>query len=447
MPWLNPVTALVVPWTTVMLIASIPGALNPSLTDELWAMVFVGFLASAAGSLIGWVVSSSRVTAMRPKPAVRTRRVLKMHLGLSAALGGYGVMQAIDAWPVLQRLGGVQAIFSSSAALGNEYKYQYAQDRLATTNAALDGSSFITGSLGYLLFLGHVSLFTGAILWKSGMRGIASIPLILAAAYSLFSLQRTSFFMCLLIFATTALYAKSITQRPIGTVSRLSSGGRNRGRLAALLIAGGVMIPVLLYPIQQRNNATHNSTGFESLAQYLISSLAGLNQRINTDFRIATPPAEISGAVAPSEGLGAYTFTGLYGLLKRSGLDVPVAPHSLDYYSSEIFGVPFATNTGTSYLDFYLDFGWPGVIFMPFLLGFIASVALRKFLSGSVAALPVLVILIVSIIWSFFVNALLGDFRYLYLTIIASVALPWILYGSKSQRIFSHQQELASFRR
>lgn len=428
MPWLNPVTALVVPWVSVMLIASIPGALNPSLTSDLWSIVFIGFLASAAGSLAGWILSASWHNVRRATPDILIKRVLRIHYALSLALGGYGVMQAVDAWPVLQRLGGVQSIFSASAALGNEYKYQYAQDRLAMTSTALDGSSFVTGSLGYLLFLGHISLFTGAILWRSGRRAVASLPLILAAAYSLFSLQRTSFFMCLLIFATTALYAKTFVRKPVGESSDLSAR-RNRGRLAAMVIGGAVMVPVLLYPIQQRNNATHNSTGLESLAQYLISSIAGLNQRIDPGFRIATPPAEISGAVAPSEGLGAYTFTGLFGLLRRSGLPVPVAPHALDYYSSEIFGTPFATNTGTSYLDFYLDFGWAGVILMPFLMGFIASMALRSFLAGNVAALPTLVILMVSIVWSFFVNALLGDFRYLYLTVIASFGLPWILFG------------------
>lgn len=442
MPWLNPVTALVVPWVTVMLIASIPGALNPSLTGELWAIVFIGFLASAVGSLIGWILSSSWNSAKRPTPDIRIDRVLRIHLALSLALGGYGVMQAVDAWPVLQRLGGVQSIFSASAAMGNEYKYQYAQDRLAMTSTALDSSSFLNGSLGYLLFLGHIALFTGAVLWRSGRRAIASIPLILAAAYSLFSLQRTSFFMCLLIFATTALYVRTIVQRPIGTGNSESTKKRGRGRLAATVIGGAVMVPVLLYPIQQRNNATHNSTGLESVAQYLLSSIAGLNQRIDPGFRIGTPPAEISGAVAPSEGLGAYSFTGLFGLLKRSGLPVPVAPHALDYYSSEIFGTPFATNTGTSYLDFYLDFGWAGVILMPFVMGFIASLALRRFLAGSVAALPTLVILIVSIIWSFFVNALLGDFRYLYLTVIASFGLPWILYGPKALRNRSGQQTI-----
>jgi oligosaccharide repeat unit polymerase len=392
-------------------------------------MVFIGFMASSVGSILGWALSKSWIQTERQFMAVDRRRVLKVHNWLSVALAVYGVMQASDAWPILQRLGGIQAIFASEAALGNEYKYQYAQDRLQLTSSALDGSSFLSGSLGYVLFLGHISLFTGAILWRNGNRIAASIPLIISAAYSLFSLQRTSFFMCLLIFAASVIYAKQLPG-----VKSVKDKKKRKGRLAALVIGGAVMLPVLLYPIQQRNNATQNSTGFESLAQYLVASVAGLNQRIAPGFRIPTPPAEISGATAPTEGLGAYTFTGLFGLLNRAGLPVPVAPHAFDYYSTEIFGTQFSTNTGTAYLDFYLDFGFTGIIFMPFIIGFCAAVALRKFTAGSVAALPLLVILLVSIAWSFFVNALLGDFRYLYMAVIASVSLPWILYGSKRAR-------------
>lgn len=428
MPWLNPITALVGPWLTVMLLASLPGALTPALTPGLWTLMLTGFMGTAVGALFGWFVGDTREIGSLVRPKVEIVRVARFHKILSAGLAVYGIVQAIDAWPILQRLGGVQAIFSPSAALGNEYKYQYSQDRLETTSAALDGSTFLTGSLGYILFLGHISLFTGAVLWRSGRRVLASVPLVVAAGYSLFSLQRTSFFMCFLIFATTVVYTKTL-QVERGVVSPKKKTNRGSGRLAAVIVGCVLLVPVLLYPIQQRNNATQNSTGLQSLAQYLLSSIAGLNQRIDPNFRIAAPPAEISGAVAPQEGWGAYSFTGLYTLLKRAGVPVPVAPHAFDYYSAEIFGLPFSTNTGTSFLNFYLDFGWVGVAIMPFTMGLLASVALRHFLRGKIAALPYLVVLIVSIIWSFFVNALFGDFRYLYLTIIASIVLPSILYG------------------
>lgn len=441
MPWLNPITALVFPWGTVMVLASLPGALNPGLSSALWTMVMVGFVAIAAGSLTGWIIVGKTPASRKSQEEVQTTRVGFFHKILTVVLAGYAVVQGVDAWPVLQRLGGIQAIFSSSSALGNEYKYQYSQDRLATTSSALDSASFVTGTLGYILFLGHLSLFTGAILWRSGRRLLASIPLILAAGYSLFSLQRTSFFMCFLIFVVTYIYSRRLD---IGVVQKRASS-RTTGKLAALVFAGVVLIPVLLYPIQQRNNTSHNSTGLESLAQYLLSSVAGLNARINSDLAIAAPPAQLSGEVAPTEGLGAYTFTGLFALMKRLGLPVPVAPHSLDYYSVEIFGAPFTTNTGTSFLDFYLDYGWTGVVMMSFILGLIAALSLRLFLGGTISALPISVMLIVSIFWSFFVNALMGDFRYSYMTFLASFLIRWILYGHRNHQV-SFQSKAVSAR-
>ncbi|MDQ0212054.1 O-antigen polymerase [Arthrobacter bambusae] len=431
MPWLNPITALVAPWLTVMLLASIPGAMNPEPSLGLWTMVLTGFVATAVGALGGWLIAQRQVpTIPHQKRPLDIRRIIVSHWILTIALAVYGVIQAADAWPLLQRLGGVQAIFSASAALGNEYKYEYSQSRLETTSAALDGGGFASGAFGYILFLGHIALFTGAILWRSNRRILASLPLIISAAYSLFSLQRTSFFMCFLIFGATVIYAKRLETSP--EQGSLTNDPRRLKRARAYILGFLVLIPVLLYPVQQRNNSTHNSTGLESLAQYLISSVAGLNARIDSNFDIATPPAEVTGALAPSPGLGAYTFTGLFTLLKRIGLPVPVAPHALDYYSVEIFGTPFSTNTGTSLVDFYLDFGWAGLIFIPLVIGLVASICLRRFISGRVSALPLLVILMVSIFWSFFVNALLGDFRYLYMAIVASPILPWIFYGRRT---------------
>ncbi|NUT71230.1 O-antigen polymerase [Pseudarthrobacter sp. C4D7] len=434
MPFVNPITALVFPWLTVMVLASIPGAIEPRLSSELWAIVLAGFSSIAVGSITGWLVlgEKPRTRLQNAKP-IQLNRLAFVHKILSFVLGIYGVLQAVDAWPVLQSLGGVKAIFSASSGLGNEYKYQYSQVRLETTSSALDSASFLSSSLGYVLFLGHISLFTGAILWRSGKRFIASLPLIFAGAYSLFSLQRTSFFMCFLIFVVSYIFSKNM----VTTSSYRSSqefSRKNRGKVMTAIIGGLVVIPVLLYPIQQRNNTSHNSTGLESLAQYLLSSVAGLNARIFSDSSIAVPPAEITGQVAPSPGYGSYTFTGLYTILNRLRLPVPVAPHSLDYYSVDIFGIPFTTNTGTSFLDFFLDFGWAGLILMSFLLGFFAALSLRLYSLGAVSALPILAMLIVSIFWSFFVNALMGDFRYTYMALCAAVFFRWIIYGNAESR-------------
>lgn len=112
MPWLNPITALVAPWLTVMLLASIPGTLNPLLSAGLWAMVLTGFTATAVGSLTGWFVSDTRRLGTN---------ALQQNLIAAIALRAFALGR-VSALPVLVML--IVWSFFVNAILG-DFRYLY----------------------------------------------------------------------------------------------------------------------------------------------------------------------------------------------------------------------------------------------------------------------------------------------------------------------------------
>ncbi|MCW2135345.1 oligosaccharide repeat unit polymerase [Arthrobacter sp. VKM Ac-2550] len=397
-------------------------------------MITTGVASIAIGAIIGWVVPFVSASPTKPLPKIDLIRVARVHWLSNGILVFYSLLQVLDAWPVIQQLGGLSAVFSPSGLLGNEFKHQYDQYRVEVVQEGFSTGSIVTGILGYVLFLGHFSIYTGAVLWSAGKRLAAVVPLLISASYSLLSLQRTSFVMCVLLFVIAAYFIgrhyKILNGRPSNTTTRKRP---KKSRIA--VIVGGVMcLPVLLVPLQLRNASSNNSTGFQSLMEYLIASVAGLNARMGSGFSLSTPPAEVIGEVAPYPGYGSYTFTGLSGLLNRLGLPVPIAPHSLDYMSVKIYGHEFTTNTGTSFLDFYLDFGWAGVVALSMILGFLASLAIRNVTRGNLGWIPAASFLVTTLVWSFFVNALLGDFRYIYFTFLSIYLLPKILYSRRNPR-------------
>lgn len=424
MPTVNPVSLLLVPWLIVLLVASIPGVLGNQISLATWAIVLLGIGSVACGGLAGWLVPvrTGRHESIALTPAFSSR-LMRCHLSLTVSLFIYGIMQAAAAWPLVRQLGGLSVVFSASGDAGGEFKHQYSQERINAVQSSFDSGSIVSGLLGYILFLGHISLFTGAILWLFNRRLIAILPLLAAAGYSLFTLQRTSFFMCAILYII-AIYVLKKSQLFAGISHRTRKNSSLLGGITATALA----LMVLLYPLQQRNAGTSNSTGLISIGQYVVASIAGLNARIDVnDYSVRLPQSDATGTVSPLPGYGSYTFGGLFGILKRLGVPVPTAPHALDYYWVRIFDQSFTTNTGSSFLDFYLDFGVVGIIVLSALLGLFASACLKLALKKNIWAIPLSAFFAVSITWSFFVNALLGDFRYIYMIVVASFFLAWLI--------------------
>lgn len=426
LPAINAVLAFTIPWSVVLLIADFPGVLGDPLTGGTWAMVWVAWLALTVGVVAGWFSVLRVAPPFGPMNArvVDPTRLLRLHVVCSIALVGYLLLQSGWIVPVLSAQGGLDAILNGGGS-ALKRAYMLATAEVAQTNFGPLGLA--AAALGYLLFFGNVSLFTGVLLWRAGRYVLAVIPLVLAAFYSLVTLQRTSFVMATLVMVACWAVIRSLPF-DFGSLARVGPAPSRRRSIAALAGVGAIGVVTVLYPLIVRNTNTANPVGLESVANYLLSGVSGLNARLLENPQWSPPEIAGTDVVAASPGFGAYTFTGLFNILSRLGLPVPYAPHSLDYYDVVIFGRPTTTNVGTFLVEFYLDFGWLGIVLIPLAVGLIAGLAQKKVTrSASLLFLPPLAWALVVLIWSFFTSSLLGDFRYIALCGLGGIVLNWIM--------------------
>lgn len=420
LPRLNGISAFVVMWVPVLGLLT----LTQRLSDLTWTMIWVSFIAVSAGTLLGWFTGPAR-----PSPTVASRFNFNLSLGqfrrfhwiFVAALVAYGILQVYNMLPLVQQLGGWGVVLSSA---GGDFKNAQMSSRAEITAGQFDTQSALLGAVGYVLFLGNLSLFTGAILWRAGgSKFVATIPLLIAAGYSLLSLQRTSFVMSLLIFAFSILLLRGTRTTLVLHAPDLPRANKRARNPLAILVLSFVGATAVLVPLQLRNAGTRNATGFDSLVQYLVAGVAGLDARNRVDALTSPVIGDGGTTIGASPGFGSYTFTGLFAILSRLGFEVPRAPHALDYYIVQFNGDSYATNIATSIGDFFMDFGWPGIVFGFFTLGVVSAVLSRAFVSGSISFLPFTSLVLVTIAWSFFVNALPGDIRYFILGIAGTFLL------------------------
>ena len=277
----------------------------------------------------------------------------------------------------------------------------------------MQAGAAIQGLFGYALFMGNVSIFTGAALWAMRRRLLAILPLIVSALYSIVTLQRTTFVIAILLFACAAISFSRLLGVNHPYLKRSS-----RTPYLVLGIMGVVGYFAILFPLQVRNRGTDNSSGWESIGSYFLSGIGGLNSR------------ELGGATGSSPALlstdgvfpGSYTFTSLAKLFRRLGLDLDVPPDMFDYITIRIGSVPFTSNTGTGLLQFWLDFGFYGVFGFPFVLGFVATVLQKRVAyRGAVGAVPFFCVSLVTVGWCFYGNTMLNDVRYFWMAALASL--------------------------
>jgi hypothetical protein len=121
---------------------------------------------------------------------------------------------------------------------------------------------------------------------------------------------------------------------------------------------------------------------------------------------------------------GSNTFTSVFSILQRFDLPVDTAPSFLDYGYINVLGTDLATNVGTLFFDFWLDFGLSGVFFMVFGLALLGTLAQRLVWQGRVAAVPAFSFAMTTIFWSFFGNSTLGNYQYIVITVASMFIIP-----------------------
>ncbi|CEH02879.1 Protein of unknown function [Propionibacterium freudenreichii] len=406
-------------WLVVLVVASIPGALNPSLLGQTKHIVF-GAAVCCLGFAVGWILFSSKEEnspiLISPLALRRTHIVLLALLCAGTALEVHGL------YPVVQQLGGFTALWAGGGG-GADFRLLALSERQAELAG---GTNLVSGLMTYVTAPGLLAPVTGALMWKQRRFFLAVLPLVIVAIRAVVILERTSFMRSLLLFLLLLGLLTSTKVIFVGEELRPhQKPKRNLSRVLVIGTAAAAAAAALLLPLLARNSGTTRSTGWASLGQYILSSIGGLNFRIaeGTAFLPGRDPFTSQAGAYP--GFGAYTFSGTFSVLRRLGLPVPYAPQTVDYSTIYIFNQPFSTNTWTMLRDLHMDFGPIGGYIAYFSLFLLAGLAGRAVISGRQRFLAVYAILGGTLVWSFLADGMLGSLRYLF----AMVCSIWIFQG------------------
>lgn len=430
MPKVNGISVFSSVWAILALVAD-AGYLQPTMVPQTWAMLWIALVATVVGTICGWFSAGTPEVDARAGDSIERSTLLTVHGVCLTVFAAYWAIQIAALLPLVLALGGWEAVFSTSGngfrSAGIEASVAHAQEGFGSGSGSLPAAL-----LGYLLYLvGGASIFTGSLLWQAGNRVLAVAPLVLAAAYSLLTLQRTTVVILTFVFVVSVLAQRwsGVTVRTSQATASPPHASRTSKRTGFIWTAVGavVLLLALLIPIQARNQGTTKAVGLESLMQYVFAGISGLNSRnvYNPDWH---PPAgTIPGSLDASYGWGAYTFTAIFSILHRLGIPVPVTPPNLDYYPVAIGGSESISNVGTLLTDAFLDAGWWGVALIPLVLGIIAGASQRRIIGHQgVAFIPLTAYVLTMILWSFFVAGL-GDLRLMLLCLVAGPALQRML--------------------
>jgi oligosaccharide repeat unit polymerase len=380
--------------------------MNP-LSLGTWSLVCLASAGFFIGCYGGWLVGVDRVgsafggVGRPPVLSYRLERVVTAQWVGIALLVGYCALQIHSVLPILRSVGGISAVLGGTG--GSAYRHALLSSSLAASQTDFSSGSLVTGLLGYVLFLGTLTLFWGAYLFLLGKRALGLLPLALFAILSLVTLQRYSFVYSLLLFGISIAYYRPLLGRP----------PLWKGNYLIYIGISAVLVLIVVLPLELRGPGISNLTPVQSVAGYYVSGVGALNQRLESDPEWKQRPIADLTQPAPDPGDGAYTFRGLASLLQRFGVPVQVPPADLDYTVVSIFGHPFESNVYTDIAYFRLDFGEPGVFFLSGFLGFLGmwsycAVWFRR----RTDVLPFAVLLSTTILMSFFGLTLVRDVRY-----------------------------------
>jgi oligosaccharide repeat unit polymerase len=315
-------------------------------------------------------------------------------------------VQIYEILPTLRAVGGLHAVFGGTSS-GIEFRRDLQQQASDAAATQFSGGSALLGALGYVLFLGTISLFMGARYVRTGriVRGL--LPLILMAAYSVLTVQRFTFVYSLVLFTFAYYYYAGSARRRERRASR-------RAWLAAGALV--VLLPAIVYiPLKARQPGTTPAVAVQSALSYYVDGLGSLNVRERGDPRAGSFP----------RGYGAWSFFGVASIASRVGAPVYLPPNTLPFVNPRTRGIG-SSNVYTFLVYFLDDFGTAGVIVIPMLLGALTSLLHYQVrLRARSSLIPAASILSTTVVMSFFGFSLIRDIRYPVLAVASIFVLRW----------------------
>lgn len=427
--WVNPITVLSGSWAVVSIAYFTAGASIYPLQSQVATLVILGTASIALGAGVSSLLFRSKTDqSLNARPAFYfsfdEKRIIRWHFLLCSTYFLYVALQLARVYPLLSQAGGLREIFLGSAGL--DFRRAYLSQRINDMQTSFGSGGLLYALVGYLLFVGICSIFTGALLASRSKYIIAFIPLAISGVYGIIILERASFLYSAAIFAFSWYYFARLLHP-----QRDHDGRKQISKLAILGFVSLIAVIVVL-PIALRQTGGGDKDTQSGPVAYLYSGIAGLNGLYLADSTLAgaytgrsspVPVAAPEEIIGVGEGHGAWTFRGIAGIAARLGFDVPVPPSSLYFvktgdYDSEI------SNTYSYIIYFFYDGGYLGIVAFGLLFGaltqFFDMQVLRR---GVAAAIAPAAIMLTTLAMSFFGLTLIRDFRYLYAAAVGFVIL------------------------
>ena len=432
LPRLNAVSAFTASWVPMLFVAGVLGGASQGISDLTWLMILTGWASLVIGAIVGWL-PSKRVASSAPAIEIDIQRLRRIHAVLTGAFMVYVAFQITKAMPLIAASGGWQAIFSTG---GGAYRIALLEQSLAQSQTDLESGSLALAIFNYATFMaGTIATYTGVILWRAGYRLTGVLPVAVAAFLSLVTLQRTSVVLVSLLFvfglAALRLSGTDVPRRivvwsakkPAQATGKRRSAQRMKTLVAGSLVAAG--IAGFLYTTTNIRDGQATIAIDRQVSEYVVGGVAGLDAQNIQGSDWAALPGERPGMRDPHPGMGGYTFSGLMAVLYRLGAPIQLTRVNLNFTPVELYGRPTLTNVVTAFGEFYLDFRWPGLVVLPFILGWATSSSQRRLAASKrISRVPIVTYLLTICFWSYFV-AWLSDLRQILVAVVGGAVLTW----------------------
>lgn len=440
--WLTPVSVFFAVWVPVVALEVAPFLGLRPLLPQTWTILFVASTAFTAGSFYVWLMALARhrglVTPRVPlTDDADDHRLVRWFIVGVLALTTWVGLQVVILLPALRSAGGFGAIFSNGLAVRRSL---YAVHLEAVTTGFGTGS-LLLAVLGYVLFLGAITLFWAPLVARRGHRLLALAPLLVMAAYGFLTLARAPLLYSVGLFAFAFAYHSPSKGRRVMDRHPGASGHR-LSKPAILLIA--LLVVLMVYtPLKLRQPDLSPTKVLYSVAVYFVGGVAALNEQVRQT------------GYGPSDGIaghGTWTFWGEATIASRLGLHVTLPQADMPFVNiSRDTSFTDATNNSPTISNVYTyliysmnDFGFVGLLIGPFLLG-AAATGLNSYVrAGHAAAVPAAAVLMTSIAMSFFSLTLIRDARYLFLALAAVFLQRLIRARSGAASGFVNQEDRAA---
>ena len=426
-----PLVVFLAVWCAAISLFLLAGQSVFALDPKATLLIATGILA-----VLGGFAAQQLVTLGLRSGSVRfdLDRVRQWHFRLCIALVGFVSLQLFKVWPLIGEVGGIRGVVAGGAGLN--FRRAYLSERLDELQGSLTGGNILLALLGYALFLGFASVFTGAYLAANGdaVRGL--VPLVVIAVYAVFMLERAAFLYGTALYLAALFYFMRV-RRP----SPHWEGRQHRSWIS--LVTLGVLATIaIVQPILSRRTGAGAGEVQSGPLSYVYSGVSGLNGLVRLDPSLngaftgafsPFPPKVLGDPSALGSGYGSWTFQGAAGIAARLGLISDSPPSSLNFVSTGPDLSGSTSNVYTFVIYLIYDYGVMGLVLGGVVLGLIVGICHRMVLVRlSVFFIPFASLGVATLAMSFFGLTLVRDFRYGVMCLFAALLLRALSKGVDS---------------